>query len=489
MPKYTEAQILGMFVDKHGSGFDYSRVVYTGMGKRVTICCPLHGVFSVTPASFLKSVNGCRKCHMEAYNKKKRLGVEGIVNRANLVHENRYDYSLFTEYSDTTGFMAIICPDHGQFEQRVFAHLGGQGCPSCNRVKLSNYKRQNPNDFFNKCREVFAGKYQYTDDFTDTRFKITVSCPHHGDFQIRAGNHLYQRQGCPRCSIEDISTPARSGAEIEIADFLSQFVTIETSNRTILYPLEIDIYIPDRGICIEYCGLYWHNSERKPRSYHYDKMKAVQSAGLRLITVFEDEWIHHREAVELRLLNILGHSEPGWGGRRAKVEAISSERAKPFLSRYHLQGFAKASVHIGAFSPHGELIAVMSFGTPTRQQTSGVELKRFATDGRNHPGLAGKLFRFYIRTYDPDVVVSFSDNRWSDGLMYEKLGFVLEAEYGPDYSYIRQQTRIHKSTFRKKKLAVLLGVSPESMTEQQMAKELKLLRIYDCGKKRWVFRS
>jgi len=46
------------------------------------------------------------------------------------VHGNKYDYSR-VDYKNTMSKVKIICPEHGEFEQRPYAHLVGNGCPKC----------------------------------------------------------------------------------------------------------------------------------------------------------------------------------------------------------------------------------------------------------------------------------------------------------------------------------------------------------------------
>jgi hypothetical protein len=82
-----------------------------------------------------------------------------------------------------------------------------------------------------------------------------------------------------------------------------------------------------------------------------------------------------------------------------------------------------------------------------------------------------------------EKIVSWSDNRWSEGKVYEALGFYLEEELGPDYSYVKDRQRISKQSCQKKHLFKKGAVGD---TELEMAKSLGYSRIWDCGKKRWV---
>lgn len=64
----------------------------------------------------------------------KRMTLDEFVAKANAVHSNRYNYSKSVYVNGTTKII-IICPEHGEFEQRPYMHLQGQGCPVCAHAK------------------------------------------------------------------------------------------------------------------------------------------------------------------------------------------------------------------------------------------------------------------------------------------------------------------------------------------------------------------
>ena len=62
----------------------------------------------------------------------KRLTTEMFINKANIIHSNKYDYSK-TSYVNNRTKVTIICPIHGEFEQTPNSHLSGSGCPMCSK--------------------------------------------------------------------------------------------------------------------------------------------------------------------------------------------------------------------------------------------------------------------------------------------------------------------------------------------------------------------
>lgn len=253
----------------------------------------------------------------------------------------------------------------------------------------------------------------------------------------------------------------------------------------------IDIYLPEKRIAIEYCGLFWHN-EASPtargRNYHAGKMLEVASQGDRLITIFEDEWRTRRSQAEGFLRAQLGSFDRRVGAREGVVSAVSLEVAREFLGAQHIQGPAKNSKLAWGFHAEGELLAVMTFGPHHRQGHRDVYvLDRFAVlSGVNIPGGASKLLSAatpVLREHGVSKLVSWSDNRWSAGVLYGRLGFLLAEDLPPDYSYVKTvkpKVRLSKQSQRKDRAGC-----PEGKTEGQWAAERGLARIWDCGKKRW----
>lgn len=117
----------------HGNKYDYSKVSYVNYFTNVTIICPIHGEFQQLPSNHLKG-EGCYFCGKDRTADSKRVSVNESIEKAKIIHNNFYDYSL-TTYDKTSNKVTIICPIHGKFEQVMNNHLRGQGCPKCNLSK------------------------------------------------------------------------------------------------------------------------------------------------------------------------------------------------------------------------------------------------------------------------------------------------------------------------------------------------------------------
>lgn len=423
------------FIEKarkvHGDKYDYSKVVYRNAMSQVTVICPEHGEFKIIPNSHIHGKAGCPKCN------RLNLGIDDWIERFKSVHGDRYDYSKVT-YVDNSTKVCIICPEHGEFWQAPSKHYNGkQGCPNCAKRKRGDLRKTTKEKYIEKARKVHGDKYDYSKIVYDNLHdKITIICPKHGEFNQLAYDHT-NGHGCPVCA------NLYSSKENEIYDFLAKELGEENiiqHDRIVLGGRkELDIYVPSLRLAIEYNGLYWHSEATgKDKWYHYDKMKACEAKGIRLIEIFEDEYLNHKDIVIHKILHLIGKDNglEKIGARKCSVRKIGNDEAKTFLEKYHIQGYGKATICYGAFFGGG-LIGVMTF---IKWKEEEYELNRFATDySYICQGVGGKLFKTFVKENNPDYVKSFADRRWSstvNGNIYEKIGFIKEKEEEPDYYYL-----------------------------------------------------
>jgi hypothetical protein len=279
--------------------------------------------------------------------------------------------------------------------------------------------------------------------------------------------------------------------ESEMKEFLDiHNIPYEINNRTILNGSELDFYIPDYAMAIEMNGVYWHNDVARPEiKYHYNKWKMCSDQKIHLVSIFEDDWRLQKEKVCNMLLGFFRKKLKGIPARKSHIVKISGKVAKPFLDQYHLQNFVTGT-HYGAFDDNDNLIGVMTFGTT---RNGRFELKRFVMDNYNHAGLFSKLFTYAQRDLQFNEVVSFSDNTCFTGNVYKKNGFTFIKEIKPDYRYLINGKRVHKSNYTKQRIKSNFPELCESidngMSEIAAMSYLGIPRIWDCGKCEWVWKS
>lgn len=296
---------------------------------------------------------------------------------------------------------------------------------------------------------------------------------------------------CTKC-FDAISV---SNAEMELREWLESVVPHEMiyQDRTVLPDgFEIDVVIPALRIGIEYNGLYWHSEEAgKSRWYHATKHNKCAEAGIRLIQIFEDEWLQRKQIVKDRLMHIFGSSQrtDRTSARQCEIISITAAEARSWHEVHHIQGRGNGTVAYG-LCKDGQLRAVMDFAKPSRakghkNKDDGTwELTRFSVDG-HIPGAASRLFKAFIRDHDPSNIVSYSDRRWNTGAVYERIGFKREGATLPNYWYVLGDKRYHRYRFRKDQL-IKEGFDP-SKTEQEIMRDRGYKRIWDCGHDKWIW--
>ena len=281
--------------------------------------------------------------------------------------------------------------------------------------------------------------------------------------------------------------PLSSKFEIEIAEWLTSInITYEQGNRNIIFPQELDFYIPNLNVAIECGGLYWHseNSSSRTRNYHASKHKHCAEHGIRLVTMFQDEWDDRKEQCKAILINILGKSSVPLYARQCSVEEISHNEAKMFIEQNHIQGFAPAKVNIG-LKFNDKLISIMTFRKARFNNTVEWELIRYCSS-TGVVGGANKMMSMFVKTYFPKSIVSYSDNRWFTGNVYNQLGFV-NTSTNVGYCYTDYKKRFSRNKFQKAKL-VAEGYDG-SMSEWEIMQSCGFDRIWDCGQTTWKWKA
>ena len=110
-------------------------------------------------------------------NKYQKYTTESFIEKANIIHNNFYDYSKVI-YTNIKNKVKIICPIHGEFEQLADSHLIGKKCKKCSKVYTYTNK-----EFIEKCNIIHNFKYDYNlTNHKKNNSKIKIICPEHGEF-------------------------------------------------------------------------------------------------------------------------------------------------------------------------------------------------------------------------------------------------------------------------------------------------------------------
>lgn len=480
----------------HGDRYDYSGSVYESAHSLIRIRCPEHGEFIQKAYSHLngRGCAGCQRTKLKAPRIGRTTGrtaQEEFLERARAVHGDRYDYSQAV-YQQNHTKLTVICREHGPFQVTPKNHIRAEsGCMRCYHAEVSQRQFLTQDEFLDAARAIHGDRYDYSKSiYTRATDKIIIGCPDHGEFLQSATSHIHQESGCPSC------THRVSKTERVIGDFIESLgVRVIRNDLETLKPklgrAELDILLPDQKIAVEYCGLLWHSDRFKgDHIKHLRKQKACEELGIRLITIFEDEWLTKQEIVKAFFRHLLGKSPRGFSGRQATLKEIPWSQAKEFLEQHHLLGAGSPPKYrMGAFGPDGSLLAVMTFGSPSDERGAAgvIEMKRLVTDKRNHPGLPSKMFQWALREWGFHEVLAFVDRRWFQGGFKLISGFQQQGETEPTLWWTDGVQRVKRRHFTKRELQELEPYRGQTLSKREMLARLGWFRIWDCGKLRLVW--
>ena len=542
--KKTTDGIIKEFKSIHGDYYDYSKVDYDGVNSKIKIICPEHGEFEQKPKHHLRN-SGCKLCGKKNANKKNTLTLEQFIEKSTTKHNNKYDYSL-VEYKDAHTKVKIICPIHGEFEQEASSHIRGCGCKICGNesvgeknsisqdeaieqfknihndlydysqveykgcnskvkiicpihgtfemlpgnhllygcVECNKIKRSDDIEIklIDKCKILHNNKYDYSNvQYNNADDKVKIICPIHGEFEQLLHDHYYKNAGCSKCS------NIVSRKELEVRQFIKQQYSGEIihSDKKVLNGLELDIYLPEIKLAIEFDGIYFHSeiTGKKNRSYHLNKTKMCEDKGIQLLHIFENEWVFKKDIVRSIINNKVGNTRNKIFARKCSIITIDKDDKNSFLDDNHIQGKCNCNMTYGLMY-EDEIVSVMTFNKSRFNKSYKWELSRYC--GKLNTSVVGgfsRLLKHFMKNHGSSII-SYADKRYSNGNVYEKNGFVKNNITDPTYFYTKNHLDlIRKENFRKTRI-----MNDEHMTYDKNISEWQNMinngydRIWDCGK-------
>jgi len=280
----------------------------------------------------------------------------------------------------------------------------------------------------------------------------------------------------------------RSKSEIEIEEFLNSLgVVVNVCDKNQLSGIELDLFLPDYNIAIEYNGLYWHSEKQgKHKNYHINKTIKCLEKNIRLIHIFSDEWLNKKEVIKNRIINLLNKNNNKIYARTCQIVELTNHEKNVYLSSRHLQGNDKSAIYFGLLYK-GEIVSIMTFGKLRKvmgnktNQDNQYELYRYCSD--NVIGGFTKLLNHFIKKYSPYKIITYANRNWSPSdhyCFYSKVGFTFVGETKPNYSYTKKyDIREHRFNYRKDRL-VKMGYDVNK-TEDFIMKEIGFDKIWDTG--------
>lgn len=252
--------------------------------------------------------------------------------------------------------------------------------------------------------------------------------------------------------------------------------------------LEIDIYLPELKLGFEFNGLYWHSELYKEKNYHLNKINFFKERGIRIIHIWEDDWDFKKDIIKSMLLNILGRCR-SIGARKCSIKEVKNDICKSFLNENHIQGWCVSKYRYGLYY-NDELVCLMTFGglrvnLGQEKSIGSYELLRFCNKVNTViNGGASKLLNYFLKNKNLIKVVSYSKNDYSNGNLYNKIGFEFDSFTSVNYYWVIDKLRENRYKWRKD-ILVKMGENSK-LSESQIMKSKGYYKLYDSGNTKWV---
>ena len=279
----------------------------------------------------------------------------------------------------------------------------------------------------------------------------------------------------------------KSSGEKELKDFIIElgFICKSVKKNHNGLSREIDCFIEELNIGVEYCGEYWHSDINKPKNYHSEKLNWCLEQGIQLITIFENEWVLKKDLVKSMIAQRLGKVANRYFARKLVTKEITINQANAFFEEHHIHGgLGNTSKSLALLDINSNIICVMSFLKSRFNKDFEWEIGRFATlQNSIVVGGASKLFNYFIETVKPNNCLSYCDLRFGSGKVYGKMGFEFIKNTVPGYFYFHKPTGLpfNRIKFQKHKLSKELTNFDVNLTEYDNMIRNNYLRVWDCG--------
>jgi hypothetical protein len=368
-------------------------------------------------------------------------------------------------------------------------------------LKYGNENYHKSEDFKNK-KESIIKKYKNTitnklldkyDNLISTDNKnYKFLCENSHEFEI--SRELLKNRITLNTVICTVCNPigsSKSGYEIQLADFISNNISTEIirNNRTILdNKYELDIYIPNLKIALEFNGLYWHDELHKENNYHLNKTELCEKQGIQLMHIWEDDWLYKQDIIKSIILNKLGQTPNEILSEKCEIKELNNIKIiRDFLNNNHIKGFVASKIRIGLFYEN-ELVSLMTFcNSNISINKNEYELISFCNKlNTNIIGSINKLLNYFVNNYNPEKIITYINRSISQGELYKINGFEYESHIKPNYCYVIDGLRNNKLNYRKN-ILVKQGYDINK-TEHQIMIDRKIYRIYDSGQLKFVYK-
>ena len=338
-------------------------------------------------------------------------------------------------------------------------------CSNSNSNKIIKTKETNLNKFGVESNLLLDdAKAKSQQNLTVFRNKLKEDCYHNESLnfsmvkelcQTHSISQLAERWGMAYSTVSQLlqyhgvkAKRINSHAELELKEFIESLNEDVTLNdRSIIYPQEVDVVIPNRSLCIEYNGVYYHSfgyddfkNGMFNKNYHKDKKQKLIELGYSPLFICEFDWLNEnkKEILKSMIRHQLQCTDNRIYARDTKVSVIDSKVANKFLEENHIQGSCNSKLKLGLIH-NDSLVAVLTVGMPRYNTKYDTEIHRYCTL-KNTIVVGGfsKLLSA-VKSYGSRNLITYANNDYSVGNLYEACGFSFLYQSSPNYFYYKYE--------------------------------------------------
>ena len=539
------------FIEKstiaHNGYYDYSKVEYINSSSKVLIICPEHGDFWQLPNDHIKGFK-CPKCKADNH----RVKFSDFVKKAREIHGDKYTY-IESSWNGTATPVQAICPHHGEISLSPISHLKGSECLLCSRASKEDDAESIPefevldfkykivsnvrsaitnatytfncsvhgnyettylkylNKFYHGCPECFIARirkdfdsfvkeakevhgdtYEYIKpDVMNRNEKVKIICKEHGEFEQLPYNHILG-SGCPKCRM--------NRQERFIYNYIKEITdsNIEFGKRFyFMKNKEIDLYLPEFNLGIEYNGIVYHHSTpdseyllgyykatQKHHLYHYDKWRMAKDAGIRLISIPDFYWVDpiKQEIIKSKIRHCLNMDNRIFA-RKCIIKEIDNKDAYSMYDYNHIEGrgFSYSNARSFGLFYNNIMYMAITIGEIYDQSSKIKKLKVSRVCTLLDHTVVGGLTK----------LIKYLKNNFGNFIYHSTIGFgsqtvdICDYKYiGPRYFWVNPVSLeyYHRNYCQKHLLEKHFGEALlENDTESTYMARLGYLRYHDCG--------
>ena len=276
-----------------------------------------------------------------------------------------------------------------------------------------------------------------------------------------------------------------------VKSILPKDVEIKENDRKLISPKELDIYIPELSVAVEFNGLYWHSEANgKSKNYHYNKWKQCKSKNVQLITVWEDDWLYRQEHVKSQLSTLLRTPDknlPTIHASKLSTKEVDKNKAKEFYNSSYLKEFSSDSNYYALVD--NEKDSMCALLTWKQVDEKVVIIEDYCEKDSVVNGLEKLIHHILKRINNKNVenVIAHIDNSSVYRASFEKIGFMQVQSVKHIFSYVVKRERVHEShmsaAFFKDNQEL---VYDSDLTLEELKIKNGITKLWDCGKISYV---